>query len=162
MNQAVRIAPEDMAVSFELTPGLSGLQLLQRWIDTGQHTGGFPELLQCRPVESREGYVRIDCDIHPGHANFMGLVHGGVMAALIDMAGGGAGMSTLKPGETLLTTDLTMRFLKSAPIDCRSLEVVGTVSHRSGRKAVTEAVVTTPAGVVVAQGTVGVSIRTPR
>lgn len=162
MTQTAELERESLEVVFELDPSLTGLELLQRWVDSGQQTGGFPQRLQSRPLEIREGYVRMSCDIDPGHANFVGLVHGGVMASLIDMAGGGAVMSTLKPGETLLTTDLTMRFLKAAPIDCRSLEVVGTISHRSGRKVVTEAVVTTPDGIVIAQGTVGVSIRTPR
>ena len=150
-----------VAVHFDLDPSASGLELLHRWFQAGD-VGGFPQRLRSRPLEFREGWVRIGCDIDPGHANLVGLVHGGVTAALIDTAGGAAAMSVLKPGETLLTTDISMRLLNAAPIDCGRLEAVGTVTYRDGRKLIVETTVATPDGLVVAQGSVGVSIRAPR
>jgi len=152
--------PDDLAVTFRLDPTVDGMELLRRWM-AASNSGGFPERLRSRPVEAREGYVRIVCDIDRGHANFVGLVHGGVTAAMIDMAGGGAAMSILQPGQTLLTTDISMRLLNAAPGDCQRLDATGTITWRDDRKAIVEVVVSTDAGLVIAQGSVGVSIRRP-
>ena len=157
------VAPDPIApVDFDLDPTASGLELLRRWAQRADTVGGYPQRLNARPVEFEEGLVRIVCDLDPGHANFIGLVHGGVLASLVDVAGGSAVMTILEPGQSLLTTDLSMRFLNAAPIDCTRLETVGRIVFRDGRKAVVEATVSTADGVVIAQGTVGVSIRTTR
>lgn len=148
--------------SFHFDPLKTGRELLQSWIDSGTDAGGFPQRLRSRPVELSEGYVRMVCDIDPAHSNFVGLVHGGVTASLIDMAAGGAVMTVLEAGQGLLSTELSMRFLNAAPINCRQLEVAGTIRYRDARKAVVEGVVTTPDGTIVAQGTVGVVIRPMR
>jgi len=145
-------------VTFQMDPAASGLELLERWM-AAPNSGGFPERLGTWPVEAREGYVRIVCDIDDGHANFIALVHGGVTAALVDMAGAAAVMTLLAPGETLLTSDIAMRLLNAAPIDCQRLEAVGTVSWRDRRKVIVEVTVTAPSGMVIAQGSVGASIR---
>ena len=149
-------------VRFQLDPSVDGLELVRRWMAAGDAVGGFLKRLGSHPVEAREGFVRVVCPIDPGHANLIGLVHGGVTAALIDMAGGAATMTLLKPGQTLVTTDLTMRFLNAAPGDSLRLEATGTVTYRDERKAVVAAEVCTAAGVVVAQGTVGIAIRATR
>lgn len=149
-------------VRFALDPTVDGLDLVHRWMAAGDAVGGFLKRLGSHPVEARKGFVRVACDIDPGHANFIGLVHGGVTAALIDMAGGAAVMTILTPGQTLVTTDLTTRFLNAAPIDTVRLEATGTITYRDERKAVVAAQVQTDTGVVVAQGTVGVAIRAQR
>lgn len=149
-------------VDFDLDPTATGLELLQRWADKARTVGGYPQRLAVRPVEFEEGFVRLELDIDPGHANFMGLVHGGVSASLIDVAGGSAVMTILRPGQHLLTTDLSMRFLNAAPIDCTRLDTVGRISYRDDRKVVVEATVATDTGLVIAQGTVGVAIRSAR
>lgn len=149
-------------VRFKLDPTVDGLELVRRWIAAGDGVGGFLKRLGSHPVEAREGFVRLALNIDPGHANFIGLIHGGVTAALIDMAGGAATMSILKPGQTLVTSDLTMRFLNAAPGATARLEATGTVTWCDDRKAVVAAEVTTDAGVVVAQGTVGVAIRSTK
>ena len=149
-------------IRFQLDPSVDGLELVRRWMAAGDEVGGFLKRLGSHPEEAREGFVRVVCPIDPGHANFIGLVHGGVTAALIDMAGGAASMTLLKPGQTLVTTDLTMRFLNAAPGDTARLEATGTVTYRDERKAVVAAEVRTDTGVVVAQGTVGIAIRATR
>lgn len=145
-------------VTFEMDPSASGMELLKRWM-AAPNSGGFPERLGTWPVEVGEGFVRITCDIDEGHANFIAIVHGGVTAALVDMAGAAAVMTILAPGETLLTSDLTMRLLNAAPIDCKRLEASGKIAWRDNRKVVVEVSVATPSGLMIAHGTVGASIR---
>ena len=148
-------------VTFHLDPVEDGLTLARRWMAAG-YAGGFPERLRSRPVALEQGYIRLECTLDPGHANFVGLVHGGVTASLVDMAGGGAAMSLLNPGETLLSTDLTLRFINAAPISGNALIAEGRAVHQDARKVVVDVTVTTPEGLLIAHGTVGVSIRRPR
>ena len=146
---------------FALDPTQSGLELARRWIET-VWPGGFVNRLAARPVDVAEGHMRVECDIDPGHSNFVGLVHGGVTAALVDIVGGGAAMTLLKPGETLLSTDLTLRFINAAPIGDTTLFAEGRAVHQDMRKVVVDVTVTTPEDLLIAHGTVGVSIRRPR
>lgn len=157
MNQGT----DQAEVTFHLDPAEDGLALAKRWMALG-YAGGFPERLRSRPIALELGYIRLECTLGPGHANFVGLVHGGVTASLVDMAGGGAAMTLLKPGETLLSTDLTLRFINAAPIGGTTLFAEGRAVHQDMRKVVVDVTVTTPERLLIAHGTVGVSIRRPR
>ncbi|MFA4949407.1 PaaI family thioesterase [Brevundimonas sp.] len=157
MNQGT----DQAEATFHLDPSEDGLTLARRWMAAG-YAGGFPERLRSRPIALERGYIRLECTLDPGHANFVGLVHGGVTASLVDMAGGGAAMTLLKPGETLLSTDLTLRFINAAPISGNALIAEGRAVHQDARKVVVDVTVTTPEDLLIAHGTVGVSIRRPR
>lgn len=147
--------------AFALDPAQSGLELAQRWIDT-VWPGGFVNRLAARPVEAAEGFMRVECDIDPGHSNFVGLVHGGMTAALVDVVGGGAAMTLLKPGEFLLSTDLTMRFLNAAPIGCGRLIAEGRAIYVDPRKVVADVTISTLEGLTIAHGSAAIAIRTRR
>ncbi|MFN3464040.1 MAG: PaaI family thioesterase, partial [Terricaulis sp.] len=86
----------------------------------------------------------------------------GVIAGLTDIAGGGAAMTLLRPGETLLTTDLNTRFLDAAPIETARLEATGRVSFHGGRRIVVAVEISGDNDAIIAQGSVGVSVRAPR
>lgn len=148
-------------VVFQLDRGADGFELARRWVEMPR-PGGFLSLLQARPIEIERGFMRVRCDVDVGHSNFVGLVHGGVIAGLTDIAGGGAAMTLLKPGETLLTTDLNTRFLDAAPIETRMLEATGRVSFQAGRRVVVAVEITGDGGAIISQGSVGVTIRAPR
>ena len=147
--------------AFALDPAQSGLELALRWIET-VWPGGFVNRLAARPVKVSEGHMRVDCDIDPGHSNFVGLVHGGVTAALVDIVGGGAAMTLLKPGEFLLSTDLSMRFLNAAPIGCGRLIAEGRAVYADPRKVVAEVTVATSDGLTIAHGSAAIAIRVRR
>lgn len=125
------------ASALHISEGDTGLDLLRQWQDRGSSLGGFFSLIGARVEASADGEVVIRCEIDDGHANFIGLVHGGLTAALIDMAGG-AMMSRLAPGQIVLTTDLTVRYLNGAPQDCIALEAKGVVTYQDTRKAVVD------------------------
>ena len=146
------------APTFKLDPKYSGIELARQWMEV-QWPGGYPNRLPARPIEVREGYMKLVCELDAGHSNFVGLVHGGVTAGLVDFVGGGAVMTLLQPGEFLLTTDLQMRFLNGAPIDSGHLIAEGWVTYSDARKMVADVKITTPDEVVVVMGTVAVARR---
>jgi uncharacterized protein (TIGR00369 family) len=141
-------------VTFKLDRDVDGFELARRWAEMPR-PGGFLSLLQAAPIEVDRGFMRVRCDVDVGHSNFVGLVHGGVIAGLTDIAGGGAAMTLLRPGETLLTTDLNTRFLDAAPIETVRLEATGRVSFHSGRRIVVAVEISGEDGARIAQGSVG-------
>ncbi|SRR5690606_36522439 len=148
-------------VIFKLDREADGFELARRWVEMPR-PGGFLSLLKARPIEIERGFMRVRCDVDVGHSNFVGLVHGGVIAGLTDIAGGGAAMTLLRPGETLLTTDLNTRFLDAAPIETARLEATGRVSFHGGRRIVVAVEISGDNDAIIAQGSVGVSVRAPR
>jgi len=148
-------------VLFQFDREADGFELARRWVEMPR-PGGFLNRLAVRPIGIERGLMRVRCDVDIGHSNFVGLVHGGVIAGLTDIAGGGAAMTLLKPGETLLTTDLNTRFLDAAAIGSKHLDATGRVSFQSERRVVVNVDIIGDDGAVIAQGAVGVSIRAPR
>lgn len=147
-----------LSTRFQLDPAADGLELAQRWAEA-RFAGGFPERVRAYPTDMDRGRMTVRCDLDPGHANFIGLVHGGVTATLADIAGGGAAMTLLKSGEHLLSTDLQLRFLNAAPIDAGHLIAEGRAAYVDPRKVVAEITISLPDGRMVAHGSAAVAIR---
>jgi len=61
-----------------------------------------------------------------------GLVHGGVIATLLDSAMSGAAMSTLAQGQACTTTQLSIHFVAGVRPAAGELIVEGCVRHRGG------------------------------
>jgi uncharacterized protein (TIGR00369 family) len=59
-----------------------------------------------------------------------GLVHGGVIATVLDSAMSGAAMSTLAQGQACTTTNLNIHFVKGVRPSAGELIVEGCVKHR--------------------------------
>jgi len=95
--------------------------------------------LGIEPVEARSG--RVTFTLHPGehHLNPFGIVHGGVLAALLDTAMGCAVHSLLPPAVGYVTGELTVRFLRPALVDGGPLLCTGEVDHQGRTTMVTSA-----------------------
>lgn len=138
----------------------AGREILKRWRDEGR-APGFADLLGFSVESFSEGGARLVCAITPGHANLMGGVHGGVMAALVDAATGCALMTLIGPDEQFATTDVQVRYLRGALAGVESLHADATVMHRGRRLAVVECAISGPDGTVHAHGTASLML-TPR
>ena len=86
----------------------------------------------------------------PDCGNNIGTVHGGYLAALIDIAGTGA-IDSL--GRENATTSINTSFLRPALVDDEYLEVTGTVLRAGRRTAVSEVEIRRPNGDLVAKAT---------
>jgi len=95
--------------------------------------GGFHHEVGFRvvPEKSGAGFCTVSGHVEHRHLNFNGIVHGGVMATILDTAMGGAVVSLLTEDETAATTSLYVEFLRTA----RQGEVLTARGHvlRRGR-----------------------------
>ena len=89
-----------------------------------------------RGVAQSEGETTLEWDATPEfcfHAPGGPIVHGGMVATLLDTAMGGACWSVLGEDESFLTADLRVEFLRAARPG--TLRAVGTVVQRNRRVA---------------------------
>ncbi len=105
----------------------------------GERHAGFTGVVGIERVFAREGRSEVRLAITPDLLNPLGIVHGGVIAALADEAIGLAAYSLLPPGAACVTAELHLHFLLPAR---QGLLVARGTIWRCGRRLVTgEAVV---------------------
>ncbi len=73
----------------------------------------FHDLIGVERRDWRDGLVRLELDIQRRHLNRAGILHGGVLLALLDEAGGAAGVWCSVKGNRRwsVTVDLNCRFV---------------------------------------------------
>jgi uncharacterized protein (TIGR00369 family) len=135
-----------------------GVDRARAWMEQ-RFPGGFFERLGVYPVAVEEGRLELALDVDVGHANFINTVHGGVLAALVDIAGAGAAMTTAGVGEALLTTDLNLRLLDTTPVHGERLTAIGQVAHRAKKRLVVSVEIRRGDGTLVAEGSIGALMR---
>lgn len=77
---------------------------------------GFRKLIGLQTTELRDGYALMELTIGPEHLNSGGSLHGGILATMIDHAGGIAGCLCPDTGKNrkAVTISLTTSFLAGA------------------------------------------------
>lgn len=110
---------------------------------------------RCELVSAEPGRFHMRAYPGPDCGNNIGTVHGGFLAALVDIAGTGA-VDTL--GRENATLSTTTHFLRPAQVDDEYLDVIGTVLKSGRRSAVSEVEVLRPTGDLVCKATVQVFV----
>lgn len=82
----------------------------------GEPNSGFQDLLGYRLAEWEDGRAVLELEVLPKHGNRAGVLHGGVLATLIDTACGFAATWCPHPGRArrVVTLQLTTSFLGQA------------------------------------------------
>jgi uncharacterized protein (TIGR00369 family) len=144
----------DPAETAQTAAGMDRLAALRALI-----TGELPP----PPIGSLMGFQLLE--VEPGRAVFgldpaewmynpMGIVHGGVAAAILDTCMGVAVASTTPEGVGHTTSDLQVRYLRPLTVESGRVLAEGTVVHAGERTAITEGTVTVEAtGKLAATGT---------
>ncbi|MFD0714604.1 PaaI family thioesterase [Paenibacillus sp. GCM10027626] len=91
--------------------------------------------LGCKLVHAGEDEVIVALDIKPHHLNLLGILHGGVHAALLDSAMGLAAM-TARRNANLVTSAMHIHY--TAPVTAQRVTATAKVLHQSGRTVTTE------------------------
>jgi uncharacterized protein (TIGR00369 family) len=146
-----------------MTEPVAGGDLLARVRDRTR-SNLFWRTLGAEVDEAQEGRVRLRVPIRDDLRNAVGApLHGGVLAALVDMAVGGA-LSTLHDsaagGVGQATVDLNVSFLGAA--NDGHVIAEGRILRRGRQIAFGEATITDAAGKLVAVGRATYMILTPR
>jgi len=107
--------------------------------------------------DARRGEVRLGWVANPEHRNLQGLVHGGVLATLVDIAMGLAVRSAVGTKRRHVTIDLSIHYLR--PTRPGRMEAIGTTTRVGSQIAFAEGTVVDAAGraVVRASGTYSVT-----
>ena len=82
------------------------------------------------PVDADPGRVTFTLDVGEFHLNPFGIVHGGVLAAVMDTAMGCAVHSLLPAAVGYVTGELNVRFLRPALLGSGPLVCTGEVDHQ--------------------------------
>jgi uncharacterized protein (TIGR00369 family) len=103
------------------------------------------------------GEVRLGWEAQPEHRNLQGLVHGGVLATLVDIAMGLAVRSVVGPSRRHVTIDLNVHYLR--PTAPGRVTAIGTTLRVGSQIAFAEGTVVDAAGrtLVRASGTYSVT-----
>jgi uncharacterized protein (TIGR00369 family) len=85
--------------------------------------------LGIEPIQAEPGRVSFSLELGEYHLNPFGIVHGGVLTALLDTAMGCAVHSLLPPAVGYVTGELNVRFLRPAVPTGGPLACTGVVIH---------------------------------
>jgi uncharacterized protein (TIGR00369 family) len=107
--------------------------------------------------EAAPGAVTVELEARPEHLNLQGLIHGGLLATLADVAMGLAVRTGVGPGRRHVTIELSVRFLRAGRPG--RLETRGRTLRVGRQVAFAEADVVDGSGrvLVAAQGTYSVT-----
>jgi uncharacterized protein (TIGR00369 family) len=95
-----------------------------------------------------------------GAANSLGIVHGGFLASILDIAMGYASVTLLAAGESQRTLEIKVNFLEGVPPDRVLAE--GEVLRRGKRTVYCEGSIRTAGGALVARGSATFAVRGKR
>ena|SRR5438105_8652874 len=133
-------------------PNLSGLELLRHMIAGDYPIPPVAELVGFRLTEVDEGRAVFTMDVGEHQYNPIGMVHGGVVATLLDSAMGVAVHSTLKPGEAYTTLEFKINFTRALTVAVPHVTSEARLTHRGRTTAISEGTVTDEQGRVYARG----------
>jgi acyl-CoA thioesterase len=112
----------------------------------------FMEVLGARPIKKDRGDVAFELVVEERHLRTLGIVHGGVTAAMLDTALGFAAGTTAPEGHHVVTVQLSLNFIRPAWRGER-LIATGEVRHAGKMTAVARGELRTSEGALVASGT---------
>lgn len=111
----------------------------------------FAQLLRLPPVVVEHGVSRLEFVVEEIHLRPGGLLHGGVLASVLDTVTGFAAYSIAPPGNEVLTMQLNMNMTATAKLGER-LIATGRVLHAGRRTAVMNGEIRLASGKLLATG----------
>ena len=113
--------------------------------------GPFLEGLRAEPVASEKGSATWQLNVAEQHLRTHGILHGGVVATLLDTAMGRAVSTLCRDDQGCVTVQLNVNFIRPSWAG-ETLTITGEVQHAGRQTAVARGEIRTAAGVLVATG----------
>ena len=141
---------------------LSGLAFFRKMMDGEVPRPPMTALLNLRLIEADEGRVVFSAVPTAAHYNGMGVVHGGLVATLLDSALGCA-INTLAPaGKTFTTLEIKINYTRPLTSDVGPLRCEARAIHVGSRVGTAEGRVVDANGKLYAHGTTTCILFEPR
>lgn len=109
-----------------------------------------PAGLHLRFYQTGAGEVSADCQIPEKYQGYPGIVHGGIVAAMLDELAGRAWMGDGPETRFMFTARLNVRYRKNVPVE-QPLRLVGRVGEDRGRTATATSAVYDQDGALLAE-----------
>ena len=113
--------------------------------------GPFLEGLRAEPVSSEKGRATWRLIVAEQHLRTHGILHGGVVATLLDTAMGRAVSTLCRDDQSAVTAQLNVNFIRPS-WSGETLTITGEVQHAGRQTAVARGEIRTAAGALVATG----------
>ncbi len=139
----------------------SGLEFLSRIARGELPPPPIACLLDFALAEVGEGRAVFEAEPGEKHYNPIGVVHGGLLATMLDSAMACAVHSTLPAGTGYTTVELHVNLVRAAGLDTGRLRAEGEILHRGSRVATAQGRVVDPKGRLFAHGTTTCLILAP-
>lgn len=94
---------------------------------------GFHDVLGHRQLEWEDGRAVLELDIRPYHLNIAGVLHGGVLSSLLDIACAQAGLYCAEPGQVRKAITLSLTTSYTGQTSSGRIRVIGTMRSRGRR-----------------------------
>ncbi|GAA3532248.1 hypothetical protein AFL01nite_19920 [Aeromicrobium flavum] len=134
---------------------MSGLEFLRYAfaLPADQRPPVIGDLFGMDVLSLEDGTVSFSIQSLPSAANPLGTLHGGACATLLDSVMGCSIHTKLGPGVGYGTLELKVNYIRTVPVDGRTLIGTGSVIHVGRSTATAEGRVVDPDGKLVAHGT---------
>jgi uncharacterized protein (TIGR00369 family) len=132
--------------------GNEGLLQMQALAAGGAGAAGMGRLMGMAGAEAGEGWMVFHAIPDANHGNPIGITHGGFAATLLDSAMSCAVHTTLGAGETYVTTDLHVSFMRAITPATGRVTARGELVSRGRRLATARGTLVDAGGRVLATG----------
>ncbi len=156
INEAVRTRTytwEDPMIGPQVAANMSGMEHLQAMLDGKIPTPPIAKTLDFTLSEIGEGRAVFTCTPSEFHYNPIGMVHGGLIATLLDSALGCAIHTLLPAGAGYTTLELHVNLVRPLTRDTGEIRCESNILHFGKRMATAEAKVLDRAGKLYGHGT---------
>jgi uncharacterized protein (TIGR00369 family) len=144
---------EDPMIGAQAATNMSGMEYLQAMLDGKIPTPPIAKTLDFTLSEIGEGRAVFICTPSEFHYNPIGMVHGGLIATLLDSALGCAIHTLLPAGTGYTTLELHVNLVRPLTRDTGEIRCESSVLHLGKRMATAEAKVLDRAGKLYGHGT---------
>ncbi len=153
MSRSVQVTWQDPMPLAQAAREMSGLEFLGKIVRGELPWPPIGRLMDFGPTEVGEGRAVFEVEPSEKHYNPIGVVHGGLLATVLDSAMACAVHSTLPAGTGYTTVELHVNLVRAVGADSGRLRAEGDVVHRGSRVATAQGRVVDAKGRLYAHGT---------